>query len=347
MKTVLFLFGGQSNEHEVSIVSASNVYENFPRDDYDVLPVYIDKSGIWYSTLDKINEIPKKLDEVKSSFTERAVFNFQNGVSSIEIKDQKINIDILYPLIHGTTGEDGVIQGFAKACNLPVVGPSMETALITFDKDITKSLVKHNGVKVAPGIVWYKGENYPDYNELIKNYGEKLFIKPARSGSSVGVSCVKNEKELIPALDIAGGEDNKVLIEGAIVGREIEVAVFVKKNGEKYISKVIGEILPPENNFYTYEEKYADDSKTGLVISPDLTDQEKSIIYETVNRTIQGLNIIGSARIDMFLPDDGIPVLNEVNTIPGCTSISMYPKLFEESGISFKELLKIMIDNAS
>jgi D-alanine-D-alanine ligase len=347
MKTVLFLFGGQSNEHEVSIVSASNVYENFPRDDYDVLPVYIDKKGVWYGVVNPLVEIPKKLDEVKSFFTEKVVFNFQNGISSIEIKDQKIHIDILYPLIHGTTGEDGIMQGFAKSCNLPVVGPNMETALITFDKDITKIITKSNGVSVAPGIVWYKGDPYPNYKDLVEKYGEKLFIKPARSGSSVGVSCVKNEKELIPALDIAGGEDNKVLIEGAVIGREIEVAVFLKKNGEKYISKVIGEILPPEDNFYTYEEKYANESQTGLVVGAKFTDQEKSAIYETVNKTIQGLNIIGSARIDMFLPDDGIPVLNEVNTIPGCTSISMYPKLFEESGISFKELVKIMIDNAS
>jgi D-alanine-D-alanine ligase len=347
MKNVLFLFGGKSNEHEVSIVSASSVYNNWPMSDYKILPVYIDKNGIWYGVKDEIKEIPKNINEVQNIFNQIVEFEFENGIAYIEINDIKNNIDIIYPLIHGTNGEDGVMQGFAKSINTNFVGPSMETALITFDKDITKQMVRSGGVSVAPGIVWHKNNSYPNYTDLVNLYGSKLFIKPARSGSSVGVSCVKTESEFISALEIASKEDTKVLIESAVVGREIEVAVFVTPTGQKYISKVIGEILPPQDNFYSYEEKYATQSETGLIVGAEFTDKEKIEIYNTVDKVIQSLNLVGSARIDMFLPTDGIPVLNEVNTIPGCTSISMYPKLFEESGISFTDLLKIMLDNAN
>jgi D-alanine-D-alanine ligase len=347
MKNVLFLFGGKSNEHEVSIVSANGVYNNLPINDYKILPVYINKNGVWLGSKDEVKEIPKNINDVSNLFTEDVEFEFEKGIACIEINDIKNNIDIVYPLIHGTNGEDGVMQGFAKSINTKFVGPSMETALITFDKDITKQMVKSGGVSVASGVVWYKNNPYPNYQDLVKLYGNKLFIKPARSGSSVGVSCVKTESEFIPALEIASKEDTKVLIEGAVVGREIEVAVFVTPAGQKYISKVIGEILPPQDNFYSYEEKYATQSETGLIVGADFTDKEKLEIYNTVDKVIQSLNLVGSARIDMFLPDDCIPVLNEVNTIPGCTSISMYPKLFEASGISFTDLLKIMLDNAN
>ncbi len=322
MKRVLFLFGGQSNEHEVSILSAQSVYTHFPFEDYICIPVYIDKNGKWH----KSKEVAKEIDV--NLFTENVEPDFHN-------------IDILYPLIHGATGEDGVMQRLAKENNLLVVGPNIETAEKTFDKEVTKKLVNPFGVKVANAIVWNKGEMYPRFP------GGKIFVKPARSGSSVGISSVTSETDFSVALEKAGKEGSKVLVEEAIVGREVEVAVFVTQKGEKYISSVIGEILPPEDTFYTYEEKYDKASKTGLVVGAKVSENERKNIYETVDKVIEALNIVGSARVDMFLPEDGVPVLNEVNTIPGFTNISMYPKLFEASGLPFKDLVKLMIDNAN
>lgn len=351
MKRVLFLFGGKSNEHDVSIVSATSVYKNFPVDSYECVPVYINKENEWYSPNTKFGELPKTKEEIINLFDQKINLKFDGGnlffVNNALNNDCVEKLDYIFPIIHGSYGEDGVLQGFAKSFNLKIVGPSMETAFTTFDKDITKNMLKNGGVNVASGTTWYTDFPYPDYKKLCLEFGQNLFIKPARSGSSVGVSFVKNEAEFVAGLEKASKEDNKVLIEKAIVGREIEVAVFVKENGERIISKVIGEILPPEDNFYTYEEKYANESKTGLVVGASFTEDEEKQIYETVDKTIAVLNIIGSARVDMFLPKNSPPILNEVNTIPGFTSISMYPKLFEASGVNFKDLIKLMIDNAS
>ena len=174
-----------------------------------------------------------------------------------------------------------------------------------------------------------------------------LFIKPSRSGSSVGVSCVKEEKDFIKALEIAGKEDKKVLIEGAIKGREIEVAVFCPKEGEPIIAQKVGEIKPPEDSFYSYEEKYATESSTGLVVDTKLSEVEYKNLMDMVIKTIQGVCLVGTARIDFFLTNDGTFVLNEINTIPGNTSISMYPKLFEASGTKPTELIRMILKNAS
>ncbi len=337
MQNVLLAFGGKSSEHEVSIVSGSTVFTTFPRDEYNPIPVYIDKAGAWFCTKDVVETIPKKEDEVKKIFTEPVL---------ITDLIKKYSITTIYPIVHGGQGEDGVLQGLARVYGLRFAGPSMETAFATFDKDITKLLAERAGVQVAPWIVWMKGEAYPPYTETIQKLGNLLFVKPSRSGSSVGVSKVTKEEDFIKALDFAGAEDSKVLIESGVSGREVEVAIFVPPTGEPMIANKVGEIKPPEDSFYSYEEKYASESNTGLVVDTQLTDTERSAIVDAVHKVIKGVNIIGTSRVDFFLTPEGVPVLNEVNTIPGNTSISMYPKLFEASGTPPTELIRMILKNA-
>jgi D-alanine-D-alanine ligase len=347
MQNVLFLFGGKSNEHEISIISASNVYNNFPLDEYQPIPVYIDREGDWYLSGVTIDKIPLSESEVVNLFNIPCTLNRENKKVFIKGKENFSNeINIVYPIVHGWQGEDGVLQGLARSHNLPFAGPSMETAFATFDKDITKILVNREGVNVAPWKIWYFGNEYPNYANLSKELGNTLFIKPSRSGSSVGVSCVKKEEDFVRALEVAGKEDKKVLIESGVNGREIEVAVFVGKDNDLKIANVIGEIKPPTDLFYTYEEKYKEESTTGLVIDTPLSDAERTILIDTVKKVVNGVMLRGTARIDFFLKNDGTFVLNEINTIPGNTSISMYPKLFEASGVQPTELIRMILKNA-
>lgn len=347
MKNVLFLFGGKSNEHEVSIISGSNVFNNFPRDEYKPIPVFINRKGEWYTTNQKISSFSKEENEVIKTFDTRCTLNkISEKCLLIDDKGNSIELDLVYPIVHGWQGEDGVLQGLARVYNLPFAGPSMETAFATFDKDVTKILAHREGVSVAPWKIWYHGNEYPNYNNLVKELGEILFIKPSRSGSSVGVSCVKKEEDFIKALEVAGKEDKKVLIEGAVVGREIEVAVFCPYDRDPIIAQKVGEIKPPMDSFYSYEEKYASESATGLVVDTKLSEIEHANLMDMVTKTIRGVCLVGTARIDFFLKDDGTFVLNEINTIPGNTSISMYPKLFEASGIQPTELIRMILKNA-
>ncbi len=347
MKNVLFLFGGKSNEHEVSIVSGSSVFANFPRDEYTPIAVYIDRAGVWYKSENEIPEISKEESEVVKLFTQKCTIQkLSEKAYLVDVKGNTISIDIVYPIVHGWQGEDGVLQGLARTYGIPFAGPSLETAFATFDKDITKLLAEREGVSVAPWEIWQRSTAYPDYNSLISKLGNILFIKPSRSGSSVGVTCVKEEKDFIKALEVAAKEDKKVLIEGAIKGREIEVAVFCPDGKDPIIAEKVGEIKPPEDSFYSYEEKYATESATGLVVDTKLSEAEHTHLMDMVKKTIRGVMLVGTARIDFFLKEDGVFVLNEINTIPGNTSISMYPKLFEASGVQPTELIRMILKNA-
>lgn len=191
-----------------------------------------------------------------------------------------------------------------------------------------------------------KGTPYLDYQSCVNDLGNTLFIKPARSGSSVGVSKVVAEDQLISALDLASKEDSKVIIEGAINGREIEVAVFCPTNGAPIIAEKIGEIKPPQDSFYSYDEKYSTESQTGLVIDTTLSPTEYESLMKSVHKVISSVSLVGTSRIDFFLTPEGEFVLNEINSIPGNTSISMYPKLFETSGTLPTELIRLILKNA-
>jgi D-alanine-D-alanine ligase len=336
MKNILFLFGGQSNEHTVSIQSAYSVLQNIPKS-YSVIPVYISTDGYWYKSNSNLS-----INYDVSHFNIPTELTYTEGRVLLDGE----TIDILFPLIHGQNGEDGTIQGFARIYNLPIVGPDFNTAFITYDKDITKNLLEKAGIQTAP-YVTINSNMIPVFESISYQLGLPFFIKPARSGSSVGVSKVAHKEQFLPAVELALNEDSKVLIEQGMVGREIEIAVFIKKNGDRIISSSIAEVKPDTDKFYSFDEKYLSGSSTQVNSNASFSDIEKGEIYNTVNQVLDVLDLRGTARIDCFLLADGRVILNEINTIPGFTAISMYPKLFENSGISFSELLTLMIEESS
>ncbi len=336
------LFGGTSSEHEVSVASACSVINHLDRDKYKIYPVYIDKSGDWYHVLEDMPKnsfgwLPKRIRKVKN------VFKFLKSMNCV------------IPVIHGKNGEDGTIQGMLELLNIPYVGCGVLTSSICIDKVYTKYVLKHVGISVTPDlyIKWDNNKFYLvddnfDYHEtsvleidkMIKNkLNYPVFIKPARLGSSVGVCKVSCLNELIDALYMAKDLDDKILIEKNIEGRELECALLGSS------ASVIGEILASDV-FYSYDAKYNNsDSKT--LIPADIDDDIMKKIQSIALKAARVVDITSISRIDFFLENNTNKIyLNEINTLPGFTDISMYPKLIEYGGISYSELLDRLINLA-
>lgn len=297
------VFGGKSVEHEVSVVSARNIINALNREKYKVIPIYIKRTGNWQ--LDRKN------------------FN---------------KINVVFPVIHGAYGEDGTIQGLLKFSRLPFVGAGVLGSAIGMDKDISKRLLEQAGIAVADFITVYSGERIL-YKQASKKLGSVMFVKPANSGSSVGINKAKNEKEFKKAVSEAFKYDLKIIIEEAINGKEIECAVL---GNDLPRASIPGEIIP-KGEFYSYEAKYIDKDGAGLEIPAKLSKTVIKKIQQTAIRAFKILNCEGMARVDFFLKKNGDLLVNEINTIPGFTSISMYPKLWEASGISLPKLLDKLI----
>lgn len=334
------LFGGNSNEHEVSIVSATSVIKNINKDKYKVYPIYLDKDNNFYEVKGNIIEI-FKLGEYPKSI---------KSISNITKYLKKL--DIVMPVMHGAYGEDGSIQGFLRMLDIPFVGCDVLASSVCMDKFYTKYLLKNAGINVTKDILikiidnkyFYQDNNFDvslvdldGIDTLIeKELKYPVFVKPCNSGSSVGVTKVDNKSNLLSALKEAFKVDNKVLIEECIFGRELECAIL---NGK---ATNVGEVKA-NGSFYTYESKY-EDKKSYTVIPAELDKEIKNrIMYlsEKAFNVIDGHNL---ARIDFFLEDKTNKIiLNEINTMPGWTEISMYPKLVESTGISYEELLDILL----
>jgi D-alanine-D-alanine ligase len=264
------------------------------------------------------------------------------GSSLIDLKDNTNagKIDVIFPVLHGPFGEDGTIQGLAKLANLPCVGAGILGSSVGMDKDVMKRLLRDAGIPIGRFIA-LTGETrdkYP-YKELSLNFGQVLFVKPANLGSSVGISKVRNETEYNTAIDLALSYDLKVVVEEEIRGREIECAVL---GNEEPRASIPGEIIP-HADFYSYKAKYIDDNGAGLEIPANLPPQIVRRVQDTAVATFKTLECRGMARVDVFLTDHEEILVNEINTIPGFTRISMYPKLWEYSGISHDELVDTLI----
>lgn len=336
------LFGGTSSEHEVSVASACSVINHLDKDKYKIYSVYIAKSGDWYHVLEDMPKnsfgwLPKRIKKVKN------VFKFLKSMNCV------------IPVIHGKNGEDGTIQGLLEVLNIPYVGCGVLTSSICIDKVYTKYVLKHVGISVTPDlyIKWDNNKFYLvddnfDYHEtsvleidkMIKNkLNYPVFIKPARLGSSVGVCKVSCLNELIDALYMAKDLDDKILIEKNIEGRELECALLVSS------ASVVGEILASDV-FYSYDAKYNNsDSKT--LIPADIDDDTMKKIQSIALKAARVVDITSISRIDFFLENNTNKIyLNEINTLPGFTDISMYPKLIEYGGISYSELLDRLINIA-
>lgn len=331
--SVLLLFGGESSEHEVSISSARNVYAAIDDTKFDVLLGYIDQQGKWW-LLDSFST------EVNTHGTSQLVPALGSQSFVTIPNNSVVKPDVILAILHGKNGEDGSVQGLAQLLHIPIVGCDMTASAICMDKVATKEILEARGIKVAPYEVHRVGSPVPDFNHLSLKLGSPMFVKPSRSGSSVGVSKVYSEEELTRALEEAHAHDTTVLIERGISGRELEVALL--GNPPAHEISAVGEIKP-SGDFYSYEAKYAATSTSEVIIPAELNESDISRIRTLAGEVYAALGCSGLSRVDVFLADDGIVYVNEINTIPGFTNISMYPKLWRHAGVSYSQLIERLI----
>lgn len=328
MENVGILFGGPSVEHEVSIVSARGVIENIDRKLFNPLPLYQDKKKNWYSPSLSFKFLEGKKLKGKPQ-------NFEKILEKHKIK-------LVFPLIHGTFGEDGTIQGYLEALNIKYVGCGVKASSLGMDKEASKKIWERDGLPVVPFFKILK-ENYKKEIEKIKNKIKfPVFVKPADSGSSVGITKVKSDEDLMKAIENAFKITRKVLIEKAIEGREIEVSVLGGYEPE-FVSPP-GEIVPSKE-FYDYEDKYKL-NKAELLVPAPLPGNLVLKFKELAKKAFMAIDGYGMARVDFFLEEGNIIYINEINTIPGFTPISMYPKLLSLCGLSYKIVITKLINLA-
>lgn len=347
--TVAVLFGGCSTEHEVSRVSAASVIQNIPQDKYDVVPVGITREGRWLLFSGETAELPDGSWE-QNPANRPAFISPDRTVHGIlaqtETGLETIPVDVVFPVLHGKNGEDGTLQGLLQIAGIPFVGCSSLVSAVCMDKAITNSLLETAGIPQAH-YLWFFTDNYLTGAEKIRGkiearLGYPVFVKPANSGSSVGVSKVTRPEDLDAAIQRAAREDIKVVVEEAVVGQEVECAVLGLSRPE---ASIVGEIASGAE-FYDYDDKYKNGAAK-LFIPAHIPEETAEEVRENALRAYRMLGCSGLARVDFFVrKSDGAVLLNELNTLPGFTSISMYPKLWEASGLSYPELLDRLIQLA-
>ena len=340
---VAVLFGGQSDEHDVSMLSASNVVKALDPAKYDVVPVGVTRSGKWLAVDLVGGGLP---DRVPDDGVELCLLPGGKGrllaVPQAGQPHELPAIDVLFPVLHGLHGEDGSIQGLAEAVGVPFAGCGILGSATAIDKDIAKRLLREAGLPVARSVTIRRGET-PSFEALTERLGSPVFVKPARQGSSVGVSKARTAEEFRTALAEAFRFDRKVLVEEFVQGREIEFSVLEQPGGELIVS-LPGEIAPAAaHGFYTYEAKYLDADGAALSIPADLPGDATQRLRDMAARAFHALGCDGMARVDFFVRADLSAVVNELNTIPGFTDISMYAKALAASGIPYPEILDRLI----
>ena len=332
--TVLLAFGGESTEHDVSLSSAKNVYEALDKDSYDVVLCYIDRSGKWWYR--------KTLEDLEVNDDDQLILVPGSGEVMTLSGDARFSIDVLFPVLHGKMGEDGTIQGLGAMLHVPVVGCDVEASAVCMNKDTTKLLVKTAGVPTADWLTIRSGDTLEslEHDVLALSATGPWFVKPSRAGSSIGVSKVKDVADMTAAVQNALQHDDLVLMEPAIEGRELEIAVL--GNGASADASGVGEVIPG-SEFYDYDDKYSASSSAQTKIDAGLPDALRESIKAHALDAYRALGCSGMARIDFLLDKDDQPYLMEVNTIPGFTDISMYPKLWQNEGLGQTELLDRLI----
>lgn len=341
------LFGGRSAEHEVSLQSAKNVIEALDTSKYEPVLIGIDKTGKWQlaeSSKFLLNSENPKLIALNESNREVVIAAGRSDNQIVPLEKGKLDtVDVVFPVLHGPFGEDGTVQGLLKLASIPFVGAGVLGSAIGMDKDVMKRLLRDAGIPVAKFMVVRSTEKDKlTFESVKKELGLPFFIKPANLGSSIGVNKVKTKEEFKPSLNNSFLFDNKVLIEEFIEGREIECSVL---GNDELEASLPGEIIPT-HEFYSYDAKYIDEEGARLEIPAKLSKEEAKAVQEMAIKTFQVLNCSGMARVDCFLTPKGKLYVNEINTIPGFTKISMYPKLWEASGMPYKKLISRLIDLA-
>src|SRR5467141_1740788 len=335
------LFGGRSGEHEVSLASAASVIRGLDPDKYEAVPIGITKEGHWLVGVGAQKMLPEVLKGgqrvmMTADPTDAALVRLDGSGGGQRL-------DVVFPVMHGTFGEDGTIQGLLDLAGLPFVGAGVLGSAIAMDKDVAKRLLQVAKIPVVPWITVqrYDWEGNPrDIQTAIEEkFAYPVFVKPATLGSSVGMTKAHSREELAPALNLAAEFAMKILVEESVIAREIDVSVLGNHNPQ---ASVPGEIVP-HREFYDYTAKYLEEG-TQLLIPAELKPAQAQRIQKHAVDAFRALELSGMARVDFFLEKKGGKIyLNEVNTIPGFTSISMYPKLWEASGIPFRELIDKLI----
>ncbi len=356
---VVVFFGGKSEEHPISIQSAQSVVQNLDVNKYNVFLIGIDKNGSWYHIADTSSFLKAKqglsFDQIGKpvilfSKNEIAYLSYLNENKSVISNDKDpLQINVAFPVLHGPYGEDGSFQGLLKCSNLPFVGPDVLSSAICMDKIFTKKLLLNAHIPTARFVevsALKKAAHYYQKEQIleqVKSLGFPVFVKPANMGSSIGIQKIKDDAFLKQAIEEALKYDKKAIVEECIEGREIEVAIL---GNEEPKASLPGEIVP-HHEFYSYKAKYLDPQGALLKISNlNLSDTQIRNIQEMAKKVFLLLECRGMARVDFFLKSSGEVLVNEVNTIPGFTSISMYPKLWQATGLSYSALLDKLIELA-
>lgn len=343
--TIGVLFGGASSEYEVSLMSASSVLNNIDHNKYDVVMLGITKDGRWLRYTGSIDDIRANRWQ-ESGCTTPAFISPDRSVHGIVeiLPDGTVaytRLDAVFPVMHGKNCEDGTLQGLFTVAGIPFVGCDTLSSAVCMDKVIARTTTDGAGIPSTPW-EWFYADALEDFDGLEARLREKLgypmFIKPANAGSSVGVSRVIDKQGLAEAIRTALVHDRKVVAEQAVVGQEVECAVL---GNDTPIASIVGEIAP-KTTFYDYNAKYIDDT-TDLYVPARISDKTAEDVRDMAVRTYRALCCTGLARVDFFVKKDGTVILNEINTIPGFTHISMYPKLFEAYGIPYPELIDRLI----
>ena len=344
------LFGGKSAEHEVSLQSARNVYDALDRTKYNPVLVGINKSGQWLLGDDSrflLNtDDPKKIrldtsldpynDHIALTPESRGVLSgFSSGI-------RERSVDVVFPILHGPFGEDGTVQGLLKLAGIPFVGAGVLASAAGMDKDVMKRLFRDAKLPVCGFRALKSCEKIPAFGEITAELGCPVFIKPANMGSSVGVSKVHNEDEYLAAVNEAFLFDTKILFEEYVAGRELECSVL---GNDEPVASVVGEVKST-HEFYSYDAKYIDENGAVLEIPAKISESCAERVRELAIRAFRTLECEGLSRADFFLKESGEIIINEINTMPGFTRISMYPKLWEASGVTYSALVDRLIELA-
>ncbi len=344
------VFGGRSAEHEVSLVSAASVMRALDREKYEIIPIGITPEGKWLSSNDTLDLLREKVPVDR--FPEHTIVPdpVKQGLVSLNAAHAgsvSYHVDVLFPVLHGTFGEDGTVQGLFELANLPYVGSGVLGSAVGMDKVVQKQLLQQAKIPVAKGLSFTAFEFEKRSREILasvtKKVGFPCFVKPANMGSSIGITKVHAKSELLPALQLAMAYDQKILVEKAVAKpREIECSVL---GNEEPVASVPGEIVP-SNEFYDYDAKYVDGKSTAIIPAK----LSKGIVRKIQLSAVKAFKVLGCegmARVDFLMTGNGKTlVVSEVNTIPGFTSISMYPKLWEASGLPYPSLLDRLIQLA-
>ncbi|SDR76789.1 D-alanine--D-alanine ligase family protein [Agrococcus carbonis] len=349
---VALLFGGRSSEHTISCATAGSVLAHIDRDRYEVVPIGITRDGRFVLQAD--DPAPLALDRVPEvtggdavqlpeSSSSRALVATDASGAVRELGD----VDIVFPILHGRFGEDGTVQGLLELIDVPYVGNGVLSSAVAMDKHFAKTVLEHAGIRVAPWMTVSRQEWAADPDAVRARLGDfpmPVFVKPARAGSSVGVSRVASVLDFDRAMDVALAEDTRALVEAGVSGREIEVGVLGGHHGDRPRASLPGEIVLDEGTFYDFDAKYRGLPTARTECPADLDEATIRALQETAIHAFEAIDGAGLARVDFFVsPEHGI-VLNEVNTMPGFTAISMFPVVWEASGIAYGDLITELIE---